>query len=70
MFKIMKKETLNHLISLIPKCEKTIRIRNNHTLTYNCRKDCFSYSFYLLMYLRCLAQFRREHKKLRVNFNI
>ena len=30
MFKIMKKETPNYLINLIPKCEAAIRTRNNN----------------------------------------
>ena len=29
MFKIMKEEAPNYLINLIPKCEQTIRTRNN-----------------------------------------
>ena len=46
MFKIMKKEVPNYLINLIPKCEAAIRTRNNNVLTYNCRTDCFKYSFF------------------------
>ena len=32
MFKIMKKEAPNYLINLIPRCEQTIRTRNNNIL--------------------------------------
>ena len=46
MFKIMKKEALNYLINLISKCEKTIRIRNNHIPIYTCWADYFKYSFF------------------------
>ena len=46
MFKVMKKEVSNYLINLIPKCEKTIRPRNNHLPTYNCQTDCFNHSFF------------------------
>ena len=45
MFKIMKKEDTNYLINLITKCEAGFRTRNNNLPTYNCRKDCFDYSF-------------------------
>ena len=46
MFKIMKREAPNYLINLIPRCEKTIRTRNNHIPNYHCRTDCFKYSFF------------------------
>ena len=46
MFKIMKKEAPNYLINLIPRCEKTIRTRNNNIPMYHCRTDCFKYSFF------------------------
>ena len=46
MFKIMKKEAPNYLISLILKCEAAIRTRNNNFPTYNCRTDCFKHSFF------------------------
>ena len=46
MFKIMKKEAPNYLINLIPKCEAAIRTRNNSFPTYNCRTECFKYSFF------------------------
>ena len=45
MFKIMKENTPSYLINLIPKCEPTIRTRNNSITTFNCRTDCFKYSF-------------------------
>ena len=35
MFKIMKKEAPNYLINLIPKCEQTIRTRNNQIPSYH-----------------------------------
>ena len=47
MLKIMKKEVLNYLINLIPKCEAAISTGNNNFPTYNCRTDCFKYSFFL-----------------------
>ena len=46
MFKIMKNEAPNYLISLIPKREQTFNTRNKHLPTYNCRTDCFKYSFF------------------------
>ena len=46
MFKLVKEEAPNYLINLIPKCEAAIRTRNNSFLTYNCRTDCFKYSFF------------------------
>ena len=46
MFKIMKKDAPNYLISLIPRCEQTIRTRNNNISIYHCRTDCFRYSFF------------------------
>ena len=45
MFKIMKKEAPNYLINLIPKCEQTIRTRNNHIPSYQCQTDSFKYFF-------------------------
>ena len=46
MYKIMKREAPNYLINLIPRCEQTIRTRNNHIPNYHCRTDCFKYSFF------------------------
>ena len=46
MFKIMKNEVPNFLISLIPKREQTFNTRSKHLLTYNCRTNCFKYSFF------------------------
>ena len=43
----MKKEAPIFLINLVPKCETNIRTRNNSIPTFNCRKDCFKYSFFL-----------------------
>ena len=45
MFKIMK-EKPNYLINLVPKCETNTRTRNNSIPTFNCRTDCFKYSFF------------------------
>ena len=42
----MKKDTPNYLINLIPRCEQTIRTRNNNIPIYHCRTDCFKYSFF------------------------
>ena len=33
------------ICSIIPKCEQTIRTRNNHMPSYHCWTDCFKYSF-------------------------
>ena len=46
MFKIMKNEAPISLISLIPKREQTFNKRNKHLPSYNCRTDCFKYSFF------------------------
>ena len=46
MFKIMKKEAPNYLINLIPRCEQTIRTRNNNIPIYHCQRDCSKYSFF------------------------
>ena len=43
MYKIMKEEVANYLINFVPKFETNIRTRNN---TFNCRKNCFQYSFF------------------------
>ena len=42
----MKEKAPNYLINLIPKCEPTIRTRNNSVPTFNCWTDCFKYSFF------------------------
>ena len=42
----MQKEAPNYLINLIPKCEAAIRTRKNNFPSYNCRTDCFKYSFF------------------------
>ena len=39
MFKIMKEEAPNYLINLIPKCEQTIRTRNDHIPVYHFRTE-------------------------------
>ena len=42
----MKEGAPNYLVKLIPKSKQTIRARNNHIPSYNCRTDCFKYSFF------------------------
>ena len=42
----MKEKAPNYLINLVPKCEPAIRTRNNNIPTFNCRTDCFKYSFF------------------------
>ena len=46
MFKIMKEEASIYLINLIPKCEQTIRTRNNRIPVYRCRTESFKLSFF------------------------
>ena len=46
MFKTIKEEAPNYLINLIPKCEQTIRTRNNHIPVYHCRTESFKHSFF------------------------
>ena len=46
MYKIMTEKAPNYLINLIPKCDTTIRTRNNSIPTFHCRTDCFKYSFF------------------------
>ena len=46
MYKIMTEKAPNYLINLIPKCDPTIRTRNNSIPTFHCRTDCFKYSFF------------------------
>ena len=46
MFKIMKEEAPIYLINLIPKCEQTIRIRNDHIPVYHCCTESFKHSFF------------------------
>ena len=46
MFKIMKEEALIYLNNLIPKCERTIRTRNNRIPVYHCRTESFKHSFF------------------------
>ena len=61
-FDIMKEEDPNYLINLIPKCEQTIRTRNNRILVYCCRTESFKHSFFSL-HLKKLVQLRRHYKK-------
>jgi len=46
MFKIMKNEAPDYLISLIPKCEHSIKTRHCHIPTFHCRTECFKNSFF------------------------
>ena len=46
MFKIMNQKVPNYLINLIPKCEPTIRTRNNSIPSYKYRTNCFKHSFF------------------------
>ena len=46
MFKIMKEEAPNYLINLIPKCEQTIRTRNNCIPVYYCCMESFKCAFF------------------------
>ena len=46
MFKIMKNKAPIYLISLIPKREQAFNTINKHLPIYNCRTDCFEYSFF------------------------
>ena len=46
MYKIMTEKAPNYLINLIPKCDATIRTRNNSIPTFHCRTDCFKSSFF------------------------
>ena len=39
MTKIMKKDAPNYLINLIPRCEQTIRTRNNNIPIHHCRTE-------------------------------
>ena len=42
----MTEKAVNYLINLIPKCDTTIRTRNNSIPIFHCRTDCFKYSFF------------------------
>ena len=46
MFKIVKEETPNYLINLIPKIQQTTGTRINRIPTFHCRTDCFKNSFF------------------------
>ena len=50
MYKIITEKAPNYLINLMPKCDTTIRTRNNSIPTFNCRTDCFKYSLVLFRY--------------------
>ena len=42
----MTEKAPNYLINLIPKCDATIKTRNNSIPIFHCRTDCFKYSFF------------------------
>ena len=46
MFKIMKEEAPNYLVNLVQKCETNTRTSNYSIPTFNCRTNCFRYSFF------------------------
>ena len=46
MYKIMTEKAPNYLTILIPKCDATIKTRNNRIPTFHCRTDFFKYSFF------------------------
>ena len=46
MFKIIKEKAPTYLINLIPKCEPTVRTKNNSIPTFNYPIDRFKYSFF------------------------
>ena len=46
MFKIIYKQAPNYLLNLIQKTQQTITTRNNHIPNYQCRTNCFKYSFF------------------------
>ena len=68
MFKIMKNEAPNYLISLIPKRKRTFDKRNKYLPTYNCRTDCFEYSFFSCTLNDCF-NLDVSIRKLRINLN-
>ena len=45
----MTEKAPNYLINLVPKCDTTIRTRNNSISTFHCRTDSFKYSFFPLL---------------------
>ena len=46
IFEIMKQEAPIYLINLVPKCETKTITSNNSIPTFNCRTNCFKYSFF------------------------
>ena len=46
IFKIMKEKAPNYLINLVSKYETNTLTRNNSIPTFNCRTNCFKYSFF------------------------
>ena len=46
IFKIMRNEAPSYLINVIPKCEHTIKTRNSHKPSYQCRTGCFKNYFF------------------------
>ena len=78
----MKEEAPNYLINLIPKCEQTIRTRNNRIPVCYCRTESFKHSFFPYTLKDCfslddsikaLRQFRHskiDYHRLFVQFRI
>ena len=46
VFKIMKEEAPDYLINFVTNCETNTRTRNNSIPNFNCRTNCFKYSFF------------------------
>ena len=51
----MTEKARNYLINLIPKCDTTIRTRNNSIPTFHCWTYCFKYSFFPSTLDDCLS---------------
>ena len=72
-FKIMKGEAPNYLIKLISKSKQTIRTRTNHiqvTVVEQIVSSILIQIFFFPLYPKWLAQFRWQHKKLKMKFKI
>ena len=41
----MTEKAPNYLTNLVPKCDPTIKTKNNSISTFHCRTDCFKYYF-------------------------
>ena len=51
----MTEKAPNYLINLLPKCDPTIRTRNNSIPTFHCRTNCFKYSFFPSLLNDCFS---------------